>query len=234
MCRQFDGGYAEYTCVPASQVQAARTTLLWERLDALPEMLQTAWGSLFTALRIENGDRLLIRGGTTSFGLAAAAIARRKGAFVAATTRDPGRVAMLVENGVDLALVNDGNLAAQVWESAMGTFDKVLELVGVTTLADSLRCVRRGGLVCMPGMVGDRWSFANVAPMDVIPSAVCFTTYSGGVEDFRRTPLQNLVEQVAAGTLRIPAGPVFQIDDIAEVHRCTEANQAGGKIIVMT
>ena len=116
----------------------------------------------------------------------------------------------------------------------MGTFDKVLELVGATTLADSLRCARRGGLVCMAGMVGDRWSFADFAPMDVIPSAVCLTTYSGGVEDFMRTPLQNLVEQVEAGTLRIPAGPVFQIDDIAEAHRCMEANQAGGKIVVMT
>jgi len=45
--RDFDGGYAEYTCVPASQVQVIKTNLPWETLGALPEMLQTAWGSLF-------------------------------------------------------------------------------------------------------------------------------------------------------------------------------------------
>ena len=50
------------------------TDLPWETLGALPEMLQTVWGSLFTALRLQSGDRLLIRGGTTSIGLAAVAL----------------------------------------------------------------------------------------------------------------------------------------------------------------
>ena len=45
MGRQFDGSYAEYTCVPAAQVQALDTKVDWTKLAALPEMLQTAWGS---------------------------------------------------------------------------------------------------------------------------------------------------------------------------------------------
>jgi len=63
MGRQFDGGYAEYTCVPVTQVQAIRSELPWDTLGALPEMLQTAWGSLFKSLRLEKCERLLIRGG---------------------------------------------------------------------------------------------------------------------------------------------------------------------------
>jgi NADPH:quinone reductase-like Zn-dependent oxidoreductase len=53
MGRAFDGSYAEFTCVPVTQVQAVKTPLAGDVLGALPEMLQTAWGSLFKALRLE-------------------------------------------------------------------------------------------------------------------------------------------------------------------------------------
>jgi NADPH:quinone reductase-like Zn-dependent oxidoreductase len=48
MGREFDGSYAEYACVPATQVQVIESELDWPTLGAIPEMLQTAWGSLFT------------------------------------------------------------------------------------------------------------------------------------------------------------------------------------------
>jgi NADPH:quinone reductase-like Zn-dependent oxidoreductase len=86
----------------------------------------------------------------------------------------------------------------------------------------------------MAGMVGDKWSFENFSPMESIPTAVCLTTYAGGADDFMRTPLQDLVEQIEDGSLNIPVGKVFGLDDIVEGHRCMEENKAGGKIVVLT
>ena len=75
--------------------------------------------------------------------------------------------------------------------------------------------------------------FDEFSPMEVIPTSVCLTTYDGGPQDFMQTPLDELVEQAAAGMLQVQIGRVFKLDDIVEAHRCMEENKAGGKIVVL-
>jgi NADPH:quinone reductase-like Zn-dependent oxidoreductase len=49
-----------------------------------------------------------------------------------------------------------------------------------------------------------------------------------------RTPLEELADQIAAGSLTVPIGRTFRLEEIVEAHRCMEENRAGGKIVVLT
>jgi NADPH:quinone reductase-like Zn-dependent oxidoreductase len=154
--------------------------------------------------------------------------------LVATTTRKADHERLLRTAGGHQIFIDTGSIADQVREVFPSGVDKVLELVGATTLQDSLRCAKRHGIVCMTGMVSNTWSFDNFSPMEVIPTAVRLTTYSGSAEDFMLMPLDNLAEQIAAGALHVQIGRTFQLDQIVEAHRCMEENKAGGKIVVLT
>jgi NADPH:quinone reductase-like Zn-dependent oxidoreductase len=117
-----------------TQVKAVNTTLPWNVLGALPETMQTAWGSLFGPLKLRSGDRLLVRGGTITIGLAAIGLAKQHGAFVIATSRKPEREVMLREQGADDVIIDTGSIAEEVKARYPEGVDKVLELVGVTTM----------------------------------------------------------------------------------------------------
>ena len=58
--------------------------------------------------------------------------------------------------------------------------------------------------------------------------------YGGESEDFMRMPLNELAQQIEAGTLHLQVGKTFHFDDIVLAHRLMEENKAGGKIVVLT
>jgi NADPH:quinone reductase len=233
MGRTFDGGYAEYTVVPASQVIPFSSDLPWETIGALPEMLQTAYGSLTVGLDLQRGQSLLVRGGTSSVGLAAAAIARERGATVLATTRQPERLQMLAERGVDHPILDTGEIAPRVRELVPGGVDATLELVGTPTLRDSLRATRIHGTVCSSGMVSNQWVVPDFYPIGYIPSGVRLTGYGGEASDLPQAVLQRFLDATAAGRFSPPIHRVYDgLEQIVEAHRGMEANQAVGKLVV--
>lgn len=234
MGRAFDGGYAEYTCVPVSQVVPFRSSLDWAVLGAVPEMLQTAHGSLDVGLDAQPGQSILIRGGTSSVGMATTILAKQRGMTVLATTRDPAKRAALTGAGADYVLIDDGQVAAQVRQIFPDGADSAVELVGTPTLPDTLRSVRVHGVVCFTGMLSNQWTVRDFYPIEYLPRGVRLTAYGGGAADLPPRLLQRFLDGVAAGTAVVPIGRVYRLDQIVQAHADMEASRVSGKLVVLT
>ena len=235
MGRAYDGGYAEYTLVPRERVLPIRSDLPWDVLAALPETWLTAWGSLVEAMEVRPGQTLLIRGGTSSVGMAAASLAKRQGLRVMATTRDSGNANALRANGVDVVVIDSGRIAEEIARRVPGGVDCLLELIGPVTLLDSLKAVRSRGIVCDTGLLGNTWVMEHFEPLEDIPSTVRLTTYGSSTTSAARSTgaLQEIVDGVAAGHYRPSVERVFRFDEIVAAHRFMEENRGSGKLVVV-
>lgn len=231
MGRSFDGSYAEYALLPAKNVFAVETNLSWEELGAIPETFFTAYGSLFDSLQLKPDDILLIRGGTSTVGLAAIQLAKAIGAKVLATTRNENKTELLKSHGADHVLLEDGTLPAQLNTIYPRGVSKVLELIGASTLPESLRLTAYHGIVCHTGVLGKKGTLDNFDPIKDIPNGVYLTGF------FSNYPTQKAIDDIFSlineHHIRPVISRVFSLDEIAEAHRFAESNNANGKIVIL-
>lgn len=237
MGRTTDGSYAEYTCVPATNVLPVQSELSWEELAAIPESYATAWACLHGNLALAAGQTLLIRGATSALGQAALNIAVQAGARVIATTRNRDRRSMLQRLGAHRVELEGPELSRRVRESFPGGVDAVLELVGNSTILNSLAMVRRGGRVCLAGFLGGLEPIPSFNPLLQLPSGVHFSFFGSfmfGTPEFPLSdvPLQTIIDRATAGAYQAKPAAVFRFDEIREAHRLMEANRANGKLVV--
>jgi NADPH:quinone reductase-like Zn-dependent oxidoreductase len=234
--RTIDGSYAEYSRAPVSNIGAIESGLSWADLAALPETYATAWTCLFRNLEIAAGQTLVIRGATSSLGQAAINLAVNAGATVIGTTRRREQFPLLEALGAIRGEVERPDLSKRLAE--VGKIDAVLDLVGNSTILDSLAMLRRGGRACLAGWLGGLAPIADFNPLLQMASGVHLTFFGSfvfGKPGFPLSdvPLQAIAADVEAGRYQAKPTRVFRFEDIREAHGVMESNQARGKMVVV-
>ena len=223
MGRSFDGSYTEYAVLPVHHVFKVDTDLPWDELAAIPETYLTVWGSLFECLRLKKGESLLIRGATCALGYAAMDIAKALGCRVIATTHRESKLVLLEK--ADVSVLDDGHLQGRV------EADKALDLVGPKSLLDTLRCVRKGGIVCDTGILGGVYAMDGFDPIKDIPNGVYLTGYFSNYPD--QDSVDSIFRFIREHDLHPSYAMRFSFDDIREACIALDEGKANGKIVVV-
>lgn len=227
MGRNFDGSYAEYVLIPNDQIYPIKTNLAWSTLAAIPETYYTAYGSLLN-LHIKSGQMLLVRGGSSGVGVAFTKLA--KALFteitVVGSTRQLKKTDQLIDIGYD-DVIQDQAGTLMTGDS----YDRVLELIGPTTIKDTFNHVNETGIVCSTGELGGQWYLSNFDPiMDIAANGYLTSFYSGNVDVQK---LNNLLQLIEKRNIDVKPSKIFSLDKLPQAHEFLESTESVGKVVVL-
>lgn len=230
------GSHAELVAVPS--------IITWPIPDGadvvacacVPVAFGTAHDCLFEFGHLEAGETVLIQAGAGGVGLAAIQLAKRAGATVLATASSDERLERLKEFGMDTGI----NYSADDWVQQVRAategrgVDLVVDSVGGKVLAGSLQCLAYRGRAITVGQAG-----RNPQPLDVSVLAMGNQSLTGvflGAEIANPRAQQmigQLVDDVAAGRLRVVVDRTFPLSDAAAAHAYIESRQAVGRVVLV-
>ncbi|MBB1079575.1 zinc-binding dehydrogenase [Limosilactobacillus sp. STM2_1] len=233
MGRAIDGSYAEYMLIKEKNLIPFESNLDWSILGALPEMLQTSYGSLMQGLQLEKGDLLLVRGGSSTVGLMSSVLAHQMGAKVIASTRNQAKLSEMEKLGIDYPVLDDQDFVKRVNKIAPHKVDKVLELVGFTTLFQDMKLIKQGGFVCFTGALGGQWTLNNFSPF-MIPTGVFLTSYAGEAKDLPTKYFSHVLKLIEEKKLVVPIAKVYHgLDEVGAAQANLESGKFSGKHVVV-
>ncbi|MDE5970662.1 MAG: zinc-binding dehydrogenase [Muribaculaceae bacterium] len=230
MGRSFNGSYAEYALLPVSHVFPIESNLDWDELAAIPETFYTAYGSLSLSLKLNPNDTLLIRGGSSTVGIAALQLANAIGATVISTTRSEKKADLLRGYGADDVILEGEDFRKRFLEKYPAGATKVLELIGASTLYESLRLTAWHGIVCHTGLLGGVYGLKNFDPIKDIPSGVYLTGfYSNNPTTNQISDMMSIIER---GGIHPVIAKKITLENISDAHLLAEQRGQIGKIVV--
>ncbi|WP_023602876.1 zinc-binding alcohol dehydrogenase family protein [Aliivibrio logei] len=231
------GSYAEIITVNKGNVQRIASDIGFVQLASLPQLYLTIWGALDKTLNVQSGETLLIRGATSGLGLAGLVYAKARGLTVIATTRQASHVKRLTDLGADHVVIDEGDIAETVRTLYPQGIDKALDVVGASTVKDTMKALRPWGEVTVVGLLGGSPVIENFGLMSDLPSSIKLSFFQSGMLGTEALPLDEsplnwIADQVYTGQMPDITSAVFEAKDIQEAHDLMDSNKTVGKIVV--
>ncbi|EXJ66775.1 uncharacterized protein A1O5_09970 [Cladophialophora psammophila CBS 110553] len=238
--KAYDGSYAQYTICHHRRLWKlgdAAKEVGWDVLGAIPMGLWTAYGALFLAAETEPSDVVFIHGATSSVGLWGVLVAKEKGCYVIASTRQESKVQKLKAAGADWVVLESELQDPQViMKIAAKDVNTVLELVGLEALGPiSMPVTTRGGTVVKCGILGKVWQMpVGAGVVTAMRKLTTFTTLDEDYDEAGRV-LAGAVEKVRSGIYKKEAflDSVFELKDVGAAHQRMEDCAACGKVVLL-
>ncbi len=140
------GTYAEYVAIDAKNVVLKPRSISFAESAAIPLSGLTAWQALFDVAHLQQGETILILGGSGGVGSLAIQFAKVANAKVIATA-SPKKHSYIKALGVDLAIDHTANVLEQVRSFSQEGVDVVFDCFGKEAFTNGLKALKKGGRI---------------------------------------------------------------------------------------
>jgi NADPH:quinone reductase len=233
-----DGAYAELRLVPAARVVPLPDGIDERTAAAMMVRGMTARYLLHETYRVQRGDTILIHAAAGGVGLIVCQWAKHLGATVIGTVSSDAKADIARAHGCDHPIVySKENFAERVRAITGGEGVAVVyDSVGKDTFEDSMRCLRRRGVLASLGEAsGDP---EPVPPRRLGQLGSIYLThpslpdYTATREELLATA-NDLFAMVQLGKIRIDISKTYPLHEAPRAHADLEARKTTGSIVLV-
>ena len=222
-----DGGFAQYTAVPAENAVSIKSTLTDAELATFPCSYSTAEHMLHR-VRLAEGEKIIVTGASGGVGSALVQLAKRRRAWVLAMTSRAKMDAILELGADEVVDRKQKDLAHQMGELIPGDeVDVVADVVGGEGFSTWFSLLGRGGRYATSGAIA-----GPIVELDLR------TLYLKDLEMHGATVMpagifENLVGYIEKGDIRPLLAGDFSINDIRKAQEAFLAKKHIGNLVVL-
>ena len=219
---EINGGFAQYTAVPAKAAYRIQCDWSDAELATLPCSYSTA-ENLLTRAGVNQQDRVLITGASGGVGSAAVQLAKRRGADVIAVA-NPSKADTLKALGATHVVTRDADLVDALGENSLSV---VIDLVGGDQWLNLFKALKPLGRYAVSGAVG-----GSIVSLDLR------TLYLKDISVFGCTRLApqvfgHLIQYVEAGDIRPVLAGTFPLNKIRDAQAIFSQHRHTGKLVLV-
>jgi NADPH:quinone reductase-like Zn-dependent oxidoreductase len=210
------GAYAEYVLLKESEAALRPRSLDSVAAGGVPLAALTAWQGLFRHGGVQEGQRVLIHGGSGGVGHFAVQFAKAKGAHVATTVS--GRHAEFARKlGADQVI----DYKKERFEDVVEDVDMVFDLIGGETQERSWNVLKKGGVLVSTLTQPSQEKAAERGARDLR-----YTVEESGAD------LSGIARLIESGRVKPVIVKTFPLEQAAEAQRFLEEEHPAGKVVL--
>jgi NADPH:quinone reductase-like Zn-dependent oxidoreductase len=225
------GSFAEYVCVPESELARMPKNLSFEQAGAVPMAAHTALLAVRDQGRVEPGQKVLVNGASGGVGTFAVQLARAFGAHVTGvcSTRNVELVRSLGADEVIDYTTTDFTSTGQ-------RYDVVLDIAGSRSMRACRRVMTPKGTFVIVGGPAGRWvqpaghAAGALATGPFVSQRVVLTEVVGRPET--KQNLQTLAAFIEEGKVTPVIDRSYPFEELPAAMNHSEAGHAAGKVVV--